>query len=80
MLADLATRRAELALRHGKHVPLAIKIAPDMTDEETAQVAQALIETGMDAVIATNTTLSRVGVEGMEHGDEAGGSVRRAGA
>ena len=73
LLADLATRRAELALRHGKHVPLAIKIAPDMTDEETAQVAQALIETGMDAVIATNTTLSRVGVEGMEHGDEAGG-------
>jgi dihydroorotate dehydrogenase len=73
LLADLATRRAELALRHGRHVPLAIKIAPDMTDEETAQVAQALIETGMDAVIATNTTLSRVGVEGMEHGDEAGG-------
>ena len=73
LLADLATRRAELALRHGKHVPLAIKIAPDMTDEETAQVAQALIETGMDAVIATNTTLSRVGVEGMVHGDEAGG-------
>jgi dihydroorotate dehydrogenase len=73
LLADLATRRAELALRHGKHVPLAIKIAPDMTDEETAQVAQALIDTGMDAVIATNTTLSRVGVEGMEHGDEAGG-------
>jgi dihydroorotate dehydrogenase len=73
LLADLATRRAELALRHGKHVPLAIKIAPDMSDEETALVAQALIETGMDAVIATNTTLSRVGVEGMEHGDEAGG-------
>ena len=44
-----------------------------MTDEETVLVAQALLETGMDAVIATNTTLSRVGVEGMEHGDEAGG-------
>jgi dihydroorotate dehydrogenase len=73
LLADLAIRRAELALRHGRHVPLAIKIAPDMADEETAQVAQALVETGMDAVIATNTTLSRVGVEGMEYGDEAGG-------
>jgi hypothetical protein len=44
-----------------------------MSDEETALVAQALMESGMDAVIATNTTLSRVGVEGMEHGDEAGG-------
>jgi dihydroorotate dehydrogenase len=60
-------------VRHGKRVPLAIKIAPDMSDEETALVAQALMESGMDAVIATNTTLSRVGVEGMEHGDEAGG-------
>lgn len=59
-------------MRHGKRVPLAIKIAPDMTDEETVLVAQALVESGMDAVIATNTT-SRVGVEGLAHGDEAGG-------
>ncbi|MNN76824.1 Dihydroorotate dehydrogenase [compost metagenome] len=44
-----------------------------MSDEETVEVARALVETGMDAVIATNTTLSRVGVEGMEFGDEAGG-------
>ncbi len=73
LLADLARRRAELAVTHGRHVPLAIKIAPDMSDEETVQVAQALIETGMDAVIATNTTLGREGVEGLEHGDEAGG-------
>jgi dihydroorotate dehydrogenase len=58
---------------HGKRVPLAIKIAPDMTDEETVLVASALIESGMDAVIATNTTLSREGVEGLPHGDEAGG-------
>jgi dihydroorotate dehydrogenase len=73
LLADLAQRRAELALTHGRHVPLAIKIAPDMTDEETIQVAQALIETGMDAVIATNTSVSRTGVEGLPHADEAGG-------
>ncbi|NVL28170.1 quinone-dependent dihydroorotate dehydrogenase, partial [Pseudomonas syringae pv. actinidiae] len=46
---------------------------PDMTDEETVLVAAALIESGMDAVIATNTTLSRQGVEGLPHGDEAGG-------
>ncbi len=54
-------------------MPLAIKIAPDMSDEETVLVASALIESGMDAVIATNTTLSRQGVEGLPHGDEAGG-------
>ena len=73
LLEALQIRQNELTERHGKRVPLAIKIAPDMTDEETVLVAQALLETGMDAVIATNTTLSRVGVGGMEHGDEAGG-------
>jgi dihydroorotate dehydrogenase len=44
-----------------------------MTDEETVLVATALLESGMDAVIATNTTLSRQGVEGLPHADEAGG-------
>ncbi len=73
MLEALQRRQQELAGQHGRHVPLAIKIAPDMTDEETVLVAQALLESGMDAVIATNTTLSRVGVEGLAHGDEAGG-------
>ena len=73
LLQALAVRREELVNKHGKRVPLAIKIAPDMTDEETAMVASALLETGMDAVIATNTTLSREGVQGLPYGDEAGG-------
>ena len=73
LLEALRVRQAQLAQQHGKYVPLAIKIAPDMTDEETVLVAQALLESGMDAVIATNTTLSRVGVEGLANGDEAGG-------
>ena len=73
LLEALATRREALALASGRRVPLAIKIAPDMSDEETAQVAAALLATGMDAVIATNTTLSREGVQGLPHGDEAGG-------
>ncbi len=73
LLNTLRERQEELTVLHGKRVPLAIKIAPDMTDEEIIDVANILVETGMDAVIATNTTLSRVGVEGMLHGDEAGG-------
>ncbi len=44
-----------------------------MTDEEITDVANILLETGMNAVIATNTTVSRAGVEGMLHADEAGG-------
>jgi len=73
LLEALRQRQEDLTAEHGKRVPLAIKIAPDMSDEETAQVAAALIESGMDAVIATNTTLGREGVTGLKHGDEAGG-------
>ncbi|WP_312931499.1 quinone-dependent dihydroorotate dehydrogenase [Pseudomonas sp.] len=73
LLDALAVRREQLAAAHGKRVPLAIKIAPDMSDEETALVATALLESGMDAVIATNTTLSREGVEGLPCAGEAGG-------
>jgi dihydroorotate dehydrogenase len=73
LLQALAEQREVLAAQYGKRVPVAIKIAPDMSDEETVQVASALLESGMDAVIATNTTLSREGVEGLAYGDEAGG-------
>lgn len=73
LLEALRLRQEDLAQLHGKRVPLAIKIAPDMNDEETALVAAALVEAGMDAVIATNTTLSREGVDGLVHSEEAGG-------
>lgn len=73
LLEALRQRQEDLAQVHGRRVPLAIKIAPDMSDEEIALVAAALVEAGMDAVIATNTTLGREGVEGLSHGDEAGG-------
>ncbi|WBE24458.1 quinone-dependent dihydroorotate dehydrogenase [Denitrificimonas caeni] len=73
LLDTLRQRQEDLTVVHGKRVPLAIKIAPDMSDEEIVSVANILIETGMDAVIATNTTVSRRGVEGMLHADETGG-------
>ncbi|MDP2243284.1 quinone-dependent dihydroorotate dehydrogenase [Pseudomonas sp.] len=73
LLEALRLRQEDLTRQHGKRVPLAIKIAPDMSDEETVEVAKALVEAGMDAVIATNTTLGREGVQGLEFGDEAGG-------
>ncbi|MCU1716283.1 quinone-dependent dihydroorotate dehydrogenase [Pseudomonas sp. 5P_3.1_Bac2] len=73
LLEALRQRQEDLAQEHGKRVPLAIKIAPDMSDEETIEVANALVEAGMDAVIATNTTLSRDAVAGLEHAEEVGG-------
>lgn len=57
----------------GCYVPVAVKIAPDMDDEGIRFVASALLEAGLDGVIATNTTISRDAVRGHRHEDEAGG-------
>ncbi|GIZ13909.1 quinone-dependent dihydroorotate dehydrogenase [Pseudomonas sp. NCCP-436] len=73
LLEALRRRQEDLTEEYGRRVPLAIKIAPDMSDEETALVASALLNADMDAVIATNTTLGREGVDGLAHADEAGG-------
>lgn len=54
-------------------MPVAVKIAPDMDDDGIRFVASALRETGLDGVIATNTTISRDAVAGHTHADEAGG-------
>ncbi|GHD48113.1 dihydroorotate oxidase A [Marinobacter persicus] len=58
---------------HGNYVPVAVKIAPDMDDEGIRFVANALMEAGIDGVIATNTTISRDAVRGHRHESEAGG-------
>jgi dihydroorotate dehydrogenase len=62
-----------LADQHGRYVPIAVKIAPDMNDEEIRAVAATLRDHQIDAIIATNTTLSREGVEASPHGAESGG-------
>ena len=73
LLAALKRRQAELADRDGRYVPLVVKIAPDLDLAQVDSVADALIAHRIDGVIATNTTLSREGVTGLSHADEAGG-------
>jgi dihydroorotate dehydrogenase len=73
LLAVLQARRAQLARQHGKQVPLFVKIAPDLDEQQVAVVAATLRHNGIDGVIATNTTLSREAVKGLEHAEEAGG-------
>ena len=73
LLSALKGEQQKLADTHGKYVPIALKIAPDMESDQLKQIAALLMQHQIDAVIATNTTLSRVGVEGMPHGEEAGG-------
>ncbi len=73
LLARLASMRALLADRHGRRVALALKVAPDLEAAQIPQIADAVRRHGIDAVIATNTSLSREGVAGLPHAGEAGG-------
>jgi dihydroorotate dehydrogenase len=73
LLGALVAERSELAVRYGKRVPVAVKIAPDLRQADIADMAALFIRHGIDAVIATNTTVSRRSVEGLRDADEAGG-------
>ncbi|EJK2114767.1 quinone-dependent dihydroorotate dehydrogenase [Vibrio navarrensis] len=73
LLSALKHKQEELAEKYSKYVPLTLKIAPDLTDEEIKQICQSLIKNKIDGVIATNTTLDRSIVEGMKYANEAGG-------
>lgn len=73
LLAAIKAEQKALAEEHGKYVPVAVKIAPDLTEEEIGSIAECLIQNNIDGVIATNTTLSREGVEDLKHGQEQGG-------
>ena len=73
LLGQLKAEQEKLAQQHGKYVPLAVKIAPDLDSEQIKQIAALLTKHRIDGVIATNTTLSREGVEGLPHGNETGG-------
>ena len=73
LLNLLKVEQQKLAETHGKYVPLVLKIAPDMEAGQVAQIARLLVQHRIDGVIATNTTLSRDGVENLRHGEESGG-------
>ena len=73
LLVRLKGEQAALAQHHGRHVPLVVKIAPDLDDDALRGVARLLVEHGIDGVIATNTTLARDKVPGQPHADEQGG-------
>lgn len=73
LLAGLKDRQQRLADLHGRYVPLALKIAPDLDDLQIETIASAVRRHRFDAVIATNTTLERAAVMGDPHAGETGG-------
>jgi len=73
LLSCIKEEQVKLEQTHRRYVPIAIKIAPDMNDEEIQQVANTFLEMNIDGVIATNTTLERDKVAGHVFAKEAGG-------
>lgn len=73
LLQELKLRQTILAEQYNKYVPLAVKIAPDLTEAELVQIADTLQRNKIDAVIATNTTISRENVQNIPYANESGG-------
>ncbi len=73
LLAGLKKRQLVLQIEHKKYVPILIKIAPDLSEDQVKSIAASLINSKMDGVIATNTTLDRERVQDHEYANEAGG-------
>ncbi|MGV3582408.1 MAG: quinone-dependent dihydroorotate dehydrogenase [Methylophilus sp.] len=73
LLGALKIEQTKLADIHGKYVPITLKIAPDLVQEQVIEIADLLMQHQIDGVIATNTTLSREAVKGMPNAEETGG-------
>ena len=73
LLAALKLEQKKLAEKHGKYVPITLKIAPDLTENQVIEIADLLMLHKIEGVIATNTTLARDAVKGMKNSEETGG-------
>jgi dihydroorotate dehydrogenase len=73
LIGTLRDSQEELGAQHGKRVPMLVKIAPDLSDEDIDAVARVLRDLSVDGVIATNTTVSRMSVQDDRLAHETGG-------
>jgi len=73
LLVAITGKRKFLANKISRKIPLLVKIAPDMADDDLRSVVDRLVQSGIEGVIATNTTIDRSTVEGSPYAKEAGG-------
>ncbi|KGM57494.1 dihydroorotate dehydrogenase [Lysobacter arseniciresistens ZS79] len=73
LVGTLREEQERLGAKHGKRIPMLVKIAPDLSEADIEACARVLTELEVDGVIATNTTVSRAGIEGAPHAEETGG-------
>ncbi|MGY4515658.1 quinone-dependent dihydroorotate dehydrogenase [Lysobacter sp. HA18] len=73
LIGTLRDEQERLGAKHGKRVPMLVKVAPDLSDDDIEAAARVLADLQVDGVIATNTTISREGVEDSPHAEQTGG-------
>ena len=73
LLERIMKTRDELAAEFKRKVPVAVKIAPDVENNDIPSLAGLLVRHQVDGVIATNTTIDHSTVSGSKHADETGG-------
>jgi dihydroorotate dehydrogenase len=73
LVGTLREAQERLGAKHGKRVPMLVKVAPDLTDDDVDAAARVLSDLDVDGVIATNTTVSRISVQGHPKARETGG-------
>jgi dihydroorotate dehydrogenase len=76
LLGAIAKERREIALGGGGDAPILVKLAPDLSEEELDDAMDVILRTGMDGIIATNTTLAREGLRSKHQGESGGLSGR----
>ncbi len=77
LLTALKNKQAALATQHSRYVPLAVKIAPDLDEAQIADIAHVVLQTEMDGIIATNTTIDKSALGASPLAQEAGGLSER---
>ncbi len=73
LVGTLREAQEKLGAQHGKRVPMLVKIAPDLSDDDIDACARVLSDLQVDGVVATNTTTDRLPVEHHPLAREAGG-------
>lgn len=73
LVGTLREEQERLCAKHGKYVPMLVKVSPDLNENDVDAAARVLTDLEVDGVIATNTTVSRMLVLGAKHANEAGG-------
>jgi dihydroorotate dehydrogenase len=71
-LRRIIAERQEIALGRGGNAPVLVKLAPDLSEDELDDAIDVILRTGMDGIIATNTTLAREGLRSKHQGENGG--------